>query len=37
MLACVENIFPKGSVDHVGKARCGYGLIALVFHGNGGF
>lgn len=37
MCACVKNIFPTGTVDHVGKARHGYGLIVVVSHGNGGF
>lgn len=37
MCACVRNFFLKGPVDHVGKARHGYGLIALVFHRKSSF
>lgn len=37
MCACVRNFFLKGTVDHVGKARHGYRLIASVFHRKGSF
>ena len=37
MYVCVHKNFPKNTVDHIGKARLGFGFTVQVFHRNGHF